>query len=156
MKLSAARPLSHQIFSKSRIFFTSLLCGCAVIAGSVFLQWLVYDDWLHRSGIRVVGSLLAGVLTYAFSNRFQLTIRERRIEMLGRFETIARMNDQIRNALQVIECATYATNPQATEPVRNAVDRIEGILEEVLISAHPSQPRGKSNCINFRHTAAPL
>jgi hypothetical protein len=58
--------------------------------------------------------------------------------MLRRFETIGQMNDRIRNALQAIECATYATNPQATEPVRNAVDVIEGVLQEVLIEAHPA------------------
>jgi hypothetical protein len=80
----------------------------------------------------------AGVLTFVFALRWQSAIRERKIEMLRRFETIQRMNDRIRNALQVIECATYATNPQATEPVRNAVDVIEGVLQEVLVEAHPA------------------
>ena len=60
--------------------------------------------------------------------------------MLRRFERIAQMNDRIRNALQVIELVTYATNPQATAPVREAVDVIEGILHEVLTETHPTSP----------------
>ncbi len=60
--------------------------------------------------------------------------------MLRRFERIAEMNDRIRNALQVIECVTYASNPQATAPVRDAVDVIEGVLHEVLIETHPALP----------------
>lgn len=109
-----------------------------MFAAGILLQWLVYDDWLHRTGFRFVGSLLAGILMFAFAYYRQSTIRERKVEMLRRFQTIAQMNDRIRNALQVIECATYATNPQATEPVRNAVDVIEGVLEEVLADVHPA------------------
>jgi hypothetical protein len=33
---------------------------------------------------------------------------------------------------------TYATNPQATDAVRDAVDVIEGVLEEVLVDVHPA------------------
>jgi phosphate/sulfate permease len=113
--------------------------GFVVLAVVLLLQWLIYDDWLHRSGpLRIVGGVMAGVLTFVFALRWQSAMRERKIEMLRRFETIQRMNDRIRNALQIIECATYATNPHATEPVRNAVDVIEGVLQEVLVEAHPA------------------
>jgi hypothetical protein len=67
-------------------------------------------------------------------------VRKQKLEMLRRFEIILRMNDRIRNALQIIECVTYATNPEATEPVRDAVDVIEGVLHEVLADAHPAPP----------------
>lgn len=134
MKPNTKPLLARQISSNSSIVFTSLACGISVLAAGLLLQWLVYDDWLHRSGIRLVGSLLSGVLMYILASRWQFGMRERKMEMLRRFETIARMNDNIRNALQAIECSTYATNPGATEPVRDAVDRIEGVLEEVLVS----------------------
>ena len=84
-----------------------------------------------------MGSVLAGILMFVSAYRGQSAIRDRKVELLRRFETIARMNDRIRNALQAIECATYATNPQATDAVRNAVDVIEGVLEEVLVDVHP-------------------
>jgi hypothetical protein len=69
--------------------------------------------------------------------RWQTIMRERQSEMRRRFETIAQMNDRIRNALQIIECATYATNPQATAPVRSAVDAIENVLQGVLVEVRP-------------------
>ena len=67
--------------------------------------------------------------------------------MLRRFETILGMNDRIRNALQIIECATYATNPEATEPVRDAVDAIEDVLREVLAETHPAPAEATGNKI---------
>jgi hypothetical protein len=116
------------------------LSGLAVFAVVILLQRIIYNDWLHRAGIRIVGAVVSGLLTGAFVYRWQCAVRERRVEMLRRFETILQMNDRIRNALQIIECATYASNPEATEPVRNAVDVIEGVLHEVLSDAHPSLP----------------
>lgn len=53
------------------------------------------------------------------------------------------MNDRIRNSLQAIECLTYAANPEATEPVRSAVNVIEGVLEEVLAEHHPAPPESR-------------
>jgi hypothetical protein len=140
MKLKALPPLPRQISSDGSIWFLSFFSGLALFVAGIFLQWLIYDDWLHRAGLRLVGSALAGVLTFIFAFRWQSAVRERRLEMLRRFETIGRMNDRIRNALQAIECVTYATNPGATEPVRNAVDVIEGVLKEVMIDTHPERP----------------
>jgi hypothetical protein len=51
--------------------------------------------------------------------------------MLLRFETIARMNDRVRNALQTIECVTYLSDPEATQPVREAVEVIDDVLQDV-------------------------
>ena len=140
MKPKAEPPLSSQVSSNTSIFLFSFVTGIAVFAAAILLQWLVYDDWLQRTGLRFTGSVLAGVLTLLFAFRWQSAIRDRKIRMLRRFEKIAQMNNRIRNALQVIECATYATNPQATTPVRDAVDVIEGILHEVLIETHPALP----------------
>lgn len=129
MKSKADRPFSCQFSSNLFIFVLSFLYGAGVFVAVILL---------HKTGLHFVGSVLAGVLTFVLALRWQLAIRERGVEMLQRFETIGQMNDRIRNALQAIECATYATNPQATEPVRNAVDVIEGVLQEVLAEAHPA------------------
>jgi hypothetical protein len=112
--------------------------GVAVLGAAILLQWIIYDDWLHRAGLRLVGSVEAGILASLFAYRWQWAVREQKVQMLRRFETILQMNDRIRNALQIIECATYATNPAATEPVRDAVDVIEGVLHEVLAETHPA------------------
>lgn len=137
MKPKAPLPLSRQIASDLRIWMVSVLCAIAVFGVSIFIQWLIYDDWLHDKGpVRVVGSLLAGILSFAVALRWQLAIRSRKVEMLHRFESIAWMTDRIRNSLQAIECITYAADPGATESVRNAVDVIEGVLHEVLTESH--------------------
>ena len=140
MKSRAEPPLRQQISSTASIVFAAFVSGLAVLGASILLQWIIYIDWLHRPGIRLVGSVLAGVLTSGFVYIWRSAARERSAEMLRRFETVSRMNDRIRNALQIIECATYATNPEATEPVRDAVDVIEGVLQEVLVETHPALP----------------
>jgi hypothetical protein len=141
MRSKTEPPLSRQISSKRAIWLFSLASGIAVFTVAIFFQWLIYDDWMHRSGqLRLVGSALAGLVTWLFAFRWQIAIRDRKLDMLRRFETIKRMNDRVRNALQAIECVTYATNPQATDPVRNAIDGIESILQEVLVETRPALP----------------
>lgn len=143
MKPKADPPLAHQIASDVRIWLLSVLCAVAVFCGAIFMQWLIYDDWLHDKGpVRIVGSLLAGGLTFAVAVRWQFAIRWRKLEMLRRFESIKWMNDRIRNSLQAIECVTYAADPEATESVRSAVDAIEHVLQEVLADSHPAPDAG--------------
>ncbi len=139
MKPAADPPLYRQIASDIRIWLLSVFCAVAVFGIAVFLQWLIYDDWLHDKGpLRVVGSILAGGLAFAIAFRWQWADRWSKVEMLRRFESIKWMNDRVRNSLQAIECITYAADPQATESVRNAVDAIEDVLHEVLAESHPA------------------
>lgn len=116
------------------ISFSSIVSGLAVFLFAVVLQWFIYDDWMHRNGpLRLVGGALASALTSAFVCQWQLGQREKKIENLRRFERIKWMNDRIRNSLQAIECVVYATNRHVTDPVRDAVDTIESVLQEVLV-----------------------
>ena len=136
-------PLSRQIPSDIAIWLVSSLAGFFVFALAILLQWLIYDDWLHDRGpLRLVGSFLAGLLMFSSAWRWQTIARQRKLEMLRRFETIKWMTDRIRNALQAIECITYVASPDATEPVRNSVDVIEGVLREVLAEHRPSSSVG--------------
>lgn len=114
----------------------SLLASCFVLTVSLLVQWLVYDDWLHRTGpLRIVGTSIAAVVTFVFVLRWQLGVREKQREMVRRFEMIAYMNDRIRNALQAITCVTYLSRPEETQAVRQAVEVIDGVLHEVLADA---------------------
>lgn len=141
MRPTADPPLSRQIASDIRIWVISVCSAVAVFVAAIFMQWLIYDNWLHDKGpVRIVGSLLAGGLTFAVAVRWQFAIRWRKVEMLRRFESIKWMNDRIRNSLQAIECVTYAADPQATESVRSAVDAIEEVLRGVLAESHPQPP----------------
>ncbi|HLH05711.1 MAG TPA: hypothetical protein VKW78_00590 [Terriglobales bacterium] len=129
------------ILSNSRILAIALFACCAVLAFSLLSQWFVYYDWLHETGpMRIIGTCLATLLTFAFVIRWQLAQRERQRRMLHRFETIARMNDLVRNSLQKIECVTYLSRPEATEPVREAVQTIDSVLREVLADVSAFEP----------------
>jgi hypothetical protein len=137
MKNKIEPPLS-QIPSITAPWIIAVICGLGVFFFVISLQWLIYDDWLHQSvPLRLVGGAAAFVLTFVFVFRWQRAARRRKIETLHRFETIRWMNDRIRNSLQAIECLVYASNPHAVDPVKEAVDRIEEVLEEVLSKAHP-------------------
>jgi len=134
MKTDAEPRLASQIPSVAMIYFSSTISGLAIFLVAVALQWFVYDDWLHKNGpLRLIGSALASALTFGFVYQWQLGQRKKKIENLRRFERIKWMNDRIRNSLQAIECVVYATNPHVTDPVRDAVDTIESVLQEVLV-----------------------
>jgi hypothetical protein len=136
-KTQSTRP----IWSQAKIVLVSAGAALAVLAASLLMQWLIYDDWLHRTGpLRIVGTCIATAVTFVFALRWQWAIRERQLEMVRRMEMILQMNDRIRNALQAIECLTYVAQPEATESVRHSVNVIDSVLREVLAeSGHPHE-----------------
>jgi hypothetical protein len=134
MKSKTEPSFASQIPSVAMICFSSIVSGLAMFLVAVVLQWFIYDDWMHKNGpLRLVGSALAAALTFGFVYQWQLGQREKEIENLRRFKRIKWMNDRIRNSLQAIECLVYATNRHLTDPVRDAVDTIESVLQEVLV-----------------------
>ena len=140
MKSKPELRLALQVSSERHIWIVSLLSGFAVFSIAIFLQWLIYDDWMHRGSLRVVGSTLAAFLTFVFVLYWRRAVRRQKIEILHRFERIRWMNDRIRNSLQTIECLIYARDAHATDPVRGAVDAIEDVLHEVFVESSNGIP----------------
>ncbi len=139
-------------FSTTQIVFFSLLTSFFVLVVSLLVQRIVYDDWLHETGpIRIVGTTMAAIITFIFVFNWQAGLRQRRLDSLRRFEVIAEMNDHIRNALQVIECVTYASNGEAVQGLREAVDTIDQALQGMV--AESSRIPKKPAWNHFRHTA---
>ena len=62
--------------------------------------------------------------------------RRRRLETLRRFQIIAEMNHYIRNSLQAILYQSYSVDEAAAVRLKDAVDRIAWVLEEVLPAVH--------------------
>jgi hypothetical protein len=140
-KMQSANPVT----SKGKIVLFSMLAAVPVLAGSLLVQWLVYDDWLHQTGpLRIVGTCIAALVTFIFAMRWQIAVRERQLEMVRRLEMILRMNDRIRNALQAIECLTYVAQPEATDSVRQSVNVIDSVLREVLAESGQTQETAHS------------
>ena len=118
----------------------AFLASSFVLFVSLAIQWLVYDDWLHRTGpLRIVGTVLATLVTFLFVLRRQYALYQRQNEMVRRFQMVLEMNDRIRNALQTIECVTYLSDPHATDSVRGAVDDIDAVLRGVLEEVSPQR-----------------
>lgn len=126
------------VLSRTQICLLSFAAGLFAAGFAIFVQWLIYDDWLHEAGpVEIAGSVLAGILMFLLVFRTLHAARLRKREMIQRLEAIRWMNDRIRNSLQTIECITYAAAPHVTDDVRNAVDVIEGILSDFLVDRHP-------------------
>ena len=140
---------SHRLVSSPlRMVLFSFLASFCVLAASLLIQWLVYEDWLRRTGpLRIVGTSIATVITFAFVLRWQYAVRRNQREMLRRFEMILRMNDRIRNSLQAIACVTYLSQPEATESVRQAAQEIDVVLRDVLQNAGPGSPSLPPNAL---------
>src|SRR5438270_10741618 len=140
---------TRSIASRGKILLISLGAAVSVLAGSLLTQWLIYDDWLHRTGpLRIVGTCIATAVTFVFALRWQAAIRERQLEMVRRMEMILRMNDRIRNALQAIECLTYVAQPEATESVRQSVNMIDSVLREVLADSGQTPTIARPEAMN--------
>lgn len=120
--------------SNASIWFYSVVSGVLTLGAAIFIQWLVYDDWLHQAGLRLTGSVLAAVFLGSLVFRTLWHAREKRRRMLELLQSIRWTNDRIRNSLQAIECVTYAASPEITADVKGAVDDIEGILNDLLAS----------------------
>ncbi len=119
-----------------RFLVLSLFASTGVLSTSLVVQWLVYDDWLHRTGpLRIIGTSIAALITFAFVFRGQHLAYVRQQEMIRRFEVISTMNDKIRNALQIIVCMSFVHDPKLTQQVQQALDAIDqelrGVLKEV-------------------------
>ncbi len=57
MKSKTELPLSRQIPSDLSICLQSIVSGLVVFTIAIFLQWLIYNDWMHNNGpLRFVGS----------------------------------------------------------------------------------------------------
>jgi len=133
-RASAAVPPASDL----KIIFVSLMSAVAVASMVLLSQLLIYKDWLHRTGpLRVIGSVVSGIITFLFVLWRQFERRERQRENIRRFEVIAGMNDRIRNCLQAIAYATYLERPEAIQPVWEAVDRIDEVLREALVQMDP-------------------
>ncbi|MGE5061495.1 MAG: hypothetical protein ACM3N3_19795 [Betaproteobacteria bacterium] len=132
--------------STTRIVLLSLFISLCVLAFALLAQWLVYHDWFHQSGpIRIVGTLLASILTFLFALRWLYAVRQGQLDMLRRFETIAQMTDRIRNAMQAIELVTFVSQPDAMGSVRDAVQVIDAVLREALEQTRSSAATAQQN-----------
>lgn len=133
------------VLSTGKMIVVSLFASSFVLVVSIAIQWVVYDDWLHRTGpLRIIGTVIAACLTFLYIFHWLAAERARNRDILLRFEKIAYMNDRIRNAMQAIECVSYVTDPSAARSVQQASDVIDAVLREILVDVGGHKSPDKS------------
>ena len=121
-----------RVRSVPEIWAISIASGVLTFLLVVLVHWLVYVLWLEMEGIRVVGGVVAGIAVMLLIQHALMDQRRERQESLRRFELIAEMNHHIRNALQAISYERYSADEAASQRLKEAVERIQWVLEEIL------------------------
>jgi signal transduction histidine kinase len=118
--------------SRAETWLIALFAGISVFGLSMAAQWYFY---VYRGGhqdVRVFSASVAGVVTTLLVQRLMAASRDRRLANLRRFQIIAEMNHHIRNSLQTISYQRFAADAESAARLKDAVDRIQWVLEQVL------------------------
>ena len=117
--------------STLKLLLFALVFGLLIVGVSVGLDYFLLSE--HDSPRAIVElsdgftGLVAGVLVY----RVLSYGCNRRQRVAQRLEAIGEMNDQIRNALQIISVSAYAAAERAEfDHIRAAMERIEAALQD--------------------------
>jgi signal transduction histidine kinase len=112
--------------------FVIVVATAVSVAGYVFDRLLLHEG-VPRYDLLAISNTLTGIVAGGFFWEVLRRERERRKFVETRLRTIAEMNHHIRNALQVISFySSIAQDQKTVNQLRDAVNRIEWSLEEVL------------------------
>jgi len=103
------------------------------IGFGVFFLGSLSDVWLqHHGGTLSVAILDDAVVGVGAGLLVLLYERRQKKNIIRKLEVLRMMNHHVRNSLQVIAFAASAPEQDHTREVRDAVERIEWALREVL------------------------
>src|SRR5262249_8178041 len=112
-----------------------LLVGTVVFVLDAGLEYGLLNRGISRSWTLLVSDAVAAIAAAFFAAYSFSLHKEREAELRERVERIVEMNHHVRNALQVITYWSLAErDKKEVELIRQAVDRIEWALREVLPS----------------------
>jgi len=104
-----------------------------LIGFSFFFLGSVSDVWLQRHvgswSVAIADDALVGIAAGLLVFLYE---RRQRQNMIEKLEMIRLMNHHVRNSLQVISLAPTVPQEELANKVRDAVERIEWALREVL------------------------
>jgi hypothetical protein len=133
---------------KSKIIRKSVISGL-LVGVTVFLvdggmEYLLLASGSSQAGTLLISDAFAGTVAAVFATYGFFLQHQREAELRQRVERIVEMNHHVRNALQVIAYWSLADRDRKdVELIRQAVDRIEWALREIL-------PRGLGVPTPFR------
>jgi hypothetical protein len=110
-----------------------LLVGLIVFTVDGGMEYLLHSRGLSQAGTLMVSDAFAGIVAAIFATYGFYLHRQREAELRLRVDRIVEMNHHVRNALQVIAYWSVADrDKREMELIREAVDRIEWALREIL------------------------
>ena len=133
MRKQAQNVLKNLSRSKARIAAVTILFG--VSAG--LLEYAIYTAMVKTSTSElaqaVINALILGIAAAFLPLVILVAARQRQRRVLDDVRKIAKLNHQIRNALQTIVYSEYdATSKEQRKAVLSSVERIDAILREVF------------------------
>jgi hypothetical protein len=129
--------------------FAGLAVALVVFIIDAGLEYLLLDRGISHSWTLFISDAIAATAVAFFATYTFSLHRQREAEVRWRVERIVEMNHHVRNALQVITYWSLAErDKKEVELIRQAVDRIEWALREVL-------PAGLGITTPFRKPPAP-
>ena len=93
--------------------------------------------------------VLAGVVVYFYEQRRYKTVLEK-------IRVIEEMNHHVRNALQAISWAPYQEQDKQIKLIRDAVNRIQWALSEILPGDNGKKPNGTVRDVALETRTAPI
>jgi hypothetical protein len=148
-----------EIIRKSLV--SGLLVGLTVFVVDGGMEYFLLAQGVSQVGTLLISDAFAGIVAAIFATYGFFLQRQREAEVQQRVDRIVEMNHHVRNALQVITYWSVADREKREmELIREAVDRIEWALREILpsglgvptpfrrkppSSAAPSGPMGRSS-----------
>ena len=114
--------------------------ACAGAIEYAIHQALRYSSLAYSLGA-VMDAIFVGITASVLATVWLFAARERRKRVLQDMRTIAELNHNVRNALEVIVHSHYGSDDQHTEMVLESVERIERTLRELFPTATPDRER---------------
>jgi len=135
--MHALRSVGEMVMLKSNALRKSLLFGLlvavVVFAVDAGLEYLLLAREVTHSRTLFISDAFAAMIAAGFAGYSFMLQKQREAEVKERLERIVEMNHHVRNALQVISYWSLGEHDRKeVEMVKQAVDRIEWALREVL------------------------
>ena len=140
-----------RIPSLSRRIGISVGLGLLIAAIGALIEALVENhsiiSWQSVDDLAI--GVLAGLVVYFYEQHRYKTVLEK-------IRVIGEMNHHVRNALQAISWAPYTEQEKQIKLIRDAVNRIEWALSEILPGESSKKPNGSVRDATAETRTAPI
>ncbi len=118
--------------SATRVAATALVCAVAAAVAKFAVVGVLLQYSTPSRYLRLQDSVLTGIFTAIGVWAALMIVRARRKYVLKQVETVANLNHELRNALEVILGSEHLVHSRQGEAILESVERINRTLDQVL------------------------